>query len=116
MKLTAAGVGEKNIRKLVASALHKAGYTKSPTSLKRKHESEGQGSVAGPSSLPDVTVTEEVSPAKGVLSVGNLALQVAPKKRIRKRKDKDGMLPEEPQDEATQYGSLQFGETLDEEV
>lgn len=65
-KLTAAGVGEKNTRKLIVSALHKAGYTKSPASLKRKHESEGQGPVAGPSSLPDgvTTVTEQASRVK----------------------------------------------------
>lgn len=52
----------------------------------------------------------------GSLAFDNLAIQRTPKKSKRRRKDTDGMLPEEPQDKATQCNDLQFGEILDEEV
>ncbi|KAF8621640.1 hypothetical protein AX15_007658 [Amanita polypyramis BW_CC] len=61
VKLTAAGINEKNLRQLVISALRKAGYTLTHVSLKRKSESSDQSSASGASTLPSVTISVKIS-------------------------------------------------------
>ncbi|KAL0576922.1 hypothetical protein V5O48_005068 [Marasmius crinis-equi] len=99
-KLKGYGVEEKDVRKLVLTAVKKAGY--GTTSAKRNRVELGE---PGPS-----TATNSVIPPSTV------DVLTTPNKRKRKRNEEvNEFLPSAP-DEAAGYGSLDFNEVLDEEV
>ncbi|KAG2116110.1 uncharacterized protein F5147DRAFT_676008 [Suillus discolor] len=110
LKLKVSGVEDKETRKLVLAAIHKAGYIAQPSrpgsepkpKSDRSTSFDGQP-VAGPSE-PRVTNTVQVV--------------TTPVKRKRKRDDDllNELLPDGPPDEAAAYGSLEFNEVLDEAV
>ncbi|EEB90199.1 hypothetical protein MPER_11627 [Moniliophthora perniciosa FA553] len=94
LKLISLGLDDKEFRKLVMGALRKAGYVGGPTSQ------NADSSIAG-SSQP-MTAVETITTSTN---------------RKRKRnQDENEFLPKGPVDEASQYGSLDFNETMDEEV
>ncbi|KAF8238751.1 hypothetical protein L208DRAFT_1240565 [Tricholoma matsutake] len=92
VKLSAAGVESKEDRRLVMTALWKAGHV--PKELPRKRL-ENISSPSTPSTVQVVTT---------------------PTKKKRKRHDVNELLPNGPVDEAATYGSLEFNEILEEEV
>ncbi|KAG7096871.1 hypothetical protein E1B28_004278 [Marasmius oreades] len=95
-KLKAFGVDEKDIRRLVLTAVKKAGHT-----LKRVSEPEQPTASTSGNSFPPSTVDVITTPTK----------------RKRKRNEQaDKYLPEGPVDEASLYGSLEFKEILDENM
>ncbi|KAJ7781158.1 hypothetical protein B0H16DRAFT_1404408 [Mycena metata] len=94
-KLLASGIEEKDSRKMIMTALRKAGYivTKSASSSNQ----------AGPSNPPPMTAVEVLT---------------TPTKRKRKRptaEDVNEFLPS-PKDPSTDIGNLEFNEILDEAV
>ncbi|KAK7060563.1 hypothetical protein VNI00_001329 [Paramarasmius palmivorus] len=93
VKLSSLGVDDKELRKLVMTALRKAGYVGKATS-------QNTNSIAGPSQ-PLSTVETITTPTK--------------RKRKRTQVENE-FLPKGPVDEASQYGSLEFDEVLDEEI
>ncbi|KAI3612201.1 hypothetical protein WG66_012156 [Moniliophthora roreri] len=94
LKLISLGLDDKEFRKLVMSALRKAGYVGRP--------------------IPQNTNSSIVGPSQPMTAVETVT---TPTNRKRKRnEDENEFLPKGPVDEASQYGSLDFNETVDEEV
>ncbi|KAF8076475.1 hypothetical protein FPV67DRAFT_1776968 [Lyophyllum atratum] len=101
IKLVTAGVDNKDDRKAVLTALRESGYLPKDARKKISKKAE-ESSVAGPSS-PSTTSA--------------IAAVTTPPKRKRKRaEDINDLLPKGPPDEAATYGSIDFGEIVDEEV
>ncbi|KAL1747731.1 hypothetical protein HDZ31DRAFT_31287 [Schizophyllum fasciatum] len=90
ISLVRAGVDDKDTRKLVLSALRKAGYGPARAAGKRLAETDP---VAGPSSEALTATT--------------------PTRKRRRTEDKNDLLPSAAPDDASQYGSLDFAEVLD---
>ncbi|KAG7449117.1 uncharacterized protein BT62DRAFT_1002659 [Guyanagaster necrorhizus] len=86
LKLKACGIDDKDDRKMIMSAIRKAGYI-----------SDSQ-QEAGSSDQPTTTVEKLSTPTK---------------KRKHEAKDVNEFLPDGPTDEAAKYGSLDFNEVLD---
>ncbi|KAG2042350.1 hypothetical protein BDR03DRAFT_945113 [Suillus americanus] len=104
VKLKVSGVEDKETRKLVLSAIRKAGYTAQPSGSKSKPKSRSlaEQPIAGPSEPRVANAVQVVT---------------TPVKRKRKRDDDlHELLPDGPPDEAATYGSLEFNEILDEAV
>ncbi|KAG6857107.1 hypothetical protein H0H87_009668 [Tephrocybe sp. NHM501043] len=97
IKLVSAGIDSKDDRKAVLSALRKSGYL--PTDARKKLEKTEEGPVAGPSRTSAVQ-----------------AVTTPPKRKRKRLDDVNEFLPQGPADEAATYGSLDFGEILDEEI
>ncbi|KAF7355388.1 Glutamine synthetase [Mycena sanguinolenta] len=92
-KLLAAGVDDKDSRKIVMTALRKAGY--------RVKSTRPNQSPAGPSTQPMTAVEVLTTPTK--------------RKRKRPVEDVNEFLPF-PKDETANIGNLQFDEVMDEQV
>ncbi|KAL4076062.1 hypothetical protein J3A83DRAFT_4089915 [Scleroderma citrinum] len=89
-KLNVLGIEDKELRKIVLAAIHKAGYTIKPR----------------------VKAVAETSPSDSKLSIA-----ITPRKKKRKRDDDlDNESLETPPDDASTYGNLDFEEILDEDV
>ncbi|KAG5342547.1 hypothetical protein C0989_000675 [Termitomyces sp. Mn162] len=96
-KLISAGIDNKDDRKAIITALRQSGYLSSDP--RKKLEKTEDGTAAGPSTTSAVQAV------------------ITPPKRKRKRPDDHNeFLPKGPVDEAANYGSLDFGEILDEEI
>ncbi|OBZ70197.1 hypothetical protein A0H81_09990 [Grifola frondosa] len=96
VKLSAAGVDDKELRKLVLTAIRKAGYKgSSPRSSASSTNLKDTPNAAGPSTSQTETRA---------------------KKRGKRDDDLNGFLPDRPADEGESYGSLEFNEVLDEEA
>ncbi|KAG6869261.1 hypothetical protein C0993_000014 [Termitomyces sp. T159_Od127] len=96
-KLISAGVHSKDDRKTIISALRKSAYLSSDP--RKKLEKVQDRPVDGPSTTSAVQAA------------------ITPPTRKRKRPDDvNEFLPKGPADEAANYGSLDFGEILDEEI
>jgi len=99
-KLKAAGVDSKDERKMVMTALRKAGYGLSEKNSNRLQAHSGP--VPGPSTAFPLSALETVT---------------TPSKRKRKHvQATNEFLPDGPVDEASKYGSLEFDEILDEDL
>ncbi|KAJ7665541.1 hypothetical protein B0H17DRAFT_1184561 [Mycena rosella] len=93
VKLLAAGIDEKDMRKMVTAALHKAGYG--------SKSARSNANQAGPSTPSRMTAVEVLT---------------TPTKRKRKQtEDVNEFLPI-PKDVSADIGNLEFNEILDEEV
>jgi len=101
-KLKAAGVDDKETRKLVLAAIRKSGYkvsAKGPTArTSGANTSTPGGAGAGPSTSSTTSQAER------------------PKKKRKRDDDLNEFLPDRPPDEGELYDSLEFNEVLDEEV
>ncbi|KAJ6628697.1 hypothetical protein B0H10DRAFT_1940108 [Mycena sp. CBHHK59/15] len=94
VKLLAAGIEDKDSRKMILAALRKAGY-----GAKADRSNQSQ---AGPSNLGrPMTAVEIVT---------------TPTKRKRKRTDDVNEFLSVPKDESSEYGNLEFNELLDEDI
>ncbi|KAG5648995.1 hypothetical protein DXG03_000344 [Asterophora parasitica] len=99
IKLVSAGVDNKDDRKIFLAALREAGHL--PKDARKKLVKAEASSIAGPSSS----------------TLNAVQAATTPHKRKRKRtEDVNDLLPKGPVDEAATYGSLEFGEILDEEI
>ncbi|KIJ70041.1 hypothetical protein HYDPIDRAFT_171956 [Hydnomerulius pinastri MD-312] len=104
-KLHVLGLEDKDTRKLVLASIRKAGYSRPRAKAKAK-----------PEAASDVAGAPEAGPS-GVKPLSTVQAVITPVKKKRKRDDDlNEFLPEAPPDEASTYGSLDFGEVLDEEV
>ncbi|KAH9951615.1 hypothetical protein B0H21DRAFT_716738 [Amylocystis lapponica] len=97
VQLAGAGLDDKELRKLVLTALRKAGF-RTPPSGGANRASSRTPDGAGPSTLPsDTNVTR-------------------PKRKRKRDNDINEFLPDRPSNEGELFGSLEFNEVLDEEV
>ncbi|TFK43459.1 hypothetical protein BDQ12DRAFT_731481 [Crucibulum laeve] len=105
VKLKAAGIDDKDDRKIVLAAIRKAGYAYKRKPLSKKTDSSEttpQPTVAGPSTASPMTAVE--------------AMSTPAKKKRKRHEDTNEFLPDGPPDEASKYGSLEFNEIVDEEI
>lgn len=104
IKLVTAGLDNKDDRKAVLTAMRESGYLASDARkvAKKTEECAVGGLSAGPS-LPSTP---------GAIQ----AVTTPPKPKRKRIEDTNDLLPKGPVDEAANYGSLDFGEVLDEQV
>ncbi|KAF5387763.1 hypothetical protein D9615_000477 [Tricholomella constricta] len=101
-KLLTAGVDNKDDRKIFLAALCESGYL--PKDARKKLQKAEEPSVAS-------------GPSASSSTMNAVQAVTTPFKRKRKRtEDVNDLLPTGPLDEAASYGSLDFGEILDQEV
>ncbi|KAG6890538.1 hypothetical protein C0992_000798 [Termitomyces sp. T32_za158] len=93
-KLISAGINSKDDRKAILSALRKSGYL--PTDPRKKLEKAED--------RPSTTTAVQA------------AITPPPKRKRKRPGDVNEFLPKGPTDEAANYGSLDFGEIVDEEI
>ncbi|KAI9574735.1 hypothetical protein HD554DRAFT_93210 [Boletus coccyginus] len=99
-KLQVLGVKDKDLRKLILTAIRKAGYTR-PT--------QKPGSAGDSDAQPVAVPTSSKHPS-------TVQTLITPKKKRKYDDDSNEFLPEAPPDEASAYGSMDFNDVLDEEV
>ncbi|KAI0938062.1 hypothetical protein AcV7_003360 [Taiwanofungus camphoratus] len=102
LQLKAAGVDDKEVRKLVLAALRKSGYKgkAAQASITTTSSAQSTPSAAGPSTPPGSSRAETQRP----------------RKKRKRDDDLNEFFPDRPLDEGEMYGSLEFNEILDEEV
>ncbi|KAA1466444.1 hypothetical protein DENSPDRAFT_925863 [Dentipellis sp. KUC8613] len=108
VKLTSLGVAEKEDRKLVLSAIAKAGYregviaTVKEKERKKRKASGGQDVEEGASKPGPSSQIKHAAPA--------------PKRRRKQNDGRNELLPDKPADEGATFGSLDFEELRDEQI
>ncbi|TFL05855.1 hypothetical protein BDV98DRAFT_630506 [Pterulicium gracile] len=105
LQLIQAGFQEKDERKTIMSALKKGGYratnhTASSSSAPGARTAAAQDAASG-------------TPAEGTSSTVQV-VSTPPKKKRKRQSDVNEFLPERPKDELSEFGSLDFGEVMDE--
>ncbi|KAJ3540256.1 hypothetical protein NM688_g6253 [Phlebia brevispora] len=119
-KLKAAGVDDKEERKLVMAAVRKAGYKPSAATSRSKQTTlDDPGSSTGTTRRDMSVAGPSGSTAATPRTQHSAAAAPAPSvRRKRKREDRNEFLPDRSAEELEEetYGSLEFNEVLDEEV
>ncbi|TFY56315.1 hypothetical protein EVJ58_g7720 [Rhodofomes roseus] len=99
-KLKAAGVDDKDVRKLVLAAIRKSGY-KVPAAGPSSRNAAQNTSTPGAADPPAESTSAQVE---------------RPRKKRKRDDDLNELLPDRPPDDGELYGSLEFKEVLDETV
>lgn len=99
-KLKAAGVDDKEVRKLVLAAIRKSGY-KTPAGGPSSRNAAQSTSTPGAADPPAASTSAQAE---------------RPRKKRKRDDDLNEFLPDRPPDDGELYGSLEFKEELDETI